>query len=45
MFKRIIALLLVLIMLLGTVACNDNDVTSKDEQTSSISGHIVNIGF
>lgn len=40
MFKRIIALLLVLIMLLGTVACNDNDVTSKDEQTSSISGEV-----
>ena len=35
MVKRIIALLLVLIMLLGTVACNDKDVTSKNEGTSS----------
>lgn len=42
MFKRIIALFLVLIMLLGTVACNDKDVTSKNEGTSSVSGEVSN---
>lgn len=40
MTKRIIALFLVLIMLLGTVACNDKDVTSKNEGTSSISSEV-----
>ncbi|MBQ6885777.1 MAG: hypothetical protein IJN56_08605 [Clostridia bacterium] len=40
MFKRIIALLLVLIMLLGTVACNDKDVTSKNDGTSSVGSEV-----
>lgn len=40
MFKKIIALLLVLIMLLGTVACNDKKDPSKNEGTSSISGEV-----
>lgn len=42
MFKRIIALFLVLIMLLGTIACNDSDVTSKNDGTSSVSGEVSN---
>lgn len=41
MFKRIIALLLVLVMLFGVVACNDKgDVTSKNEGTSSVGSEV-----